>query len=216
MFASSRDGGWSLYWRAADGNGETTRLLAGEYELWPHSFSPNGKALAYWEIHPENGRDIWILPFEGDQTPTPFLVTPYNERAPVFSPDGRWITYVSDESGRDEVYVRPFPGPGGQTTVSLAGGVEPTWAPDGRRLFYRNADSMMVVSVETGPSFSVSKPTVLFEGRYDGGVAGNLSYDLAPEGDRFLMIQPLGGRTTRSFRVVLNWFDDVRRLSPVE
>ena len=216
VFASSRDGGWSLYWRAADGTGETTRLLTSEYELWPHSFSPDGKALAYWEIHPENGRDIWILPFEGDQTPTPFLVTPYNERAPVFSPDGRWITYVSDESGRDEVYVRPFPGAGGQTTVSTAGGVEPIWAPDGRRLFYRNADSMMVVSVETQSGFSVSKPTVLFEGRYDGGVTANLSYDLAPEGDRFLMIQPLGDRTTASFRVVLNWFDDVRRLSPID
>ncbi len=216
VFSSSRDGGWNLYSRAADGSDEATLLLAGEYELWPHSFSPDGTALAYWEIHPENARDIWILPLEGDQTPLPFLVTPYNERAPVFSPDGRWITYISDESGRDEVYVRPYSGPGGQTTVSTEGGVEPTWAPDGRRLFYRNADSMMVVSVETGSGFFASKPSVLFEGRFDRGVTGNLSYDISPEGDRFLMIQPLGDRTTASFRVVLNWFDDVRRLSPVE
>jgi serine/threonine-protein kinase len=126
------------------------------------------------------------------------------------------MTYISDESGRDEVYVRPYPGPGGQTTVSTEGGVEPIWAPDGRRLFYRNADRMMVVSVETEPTFSVSKPVILFEGRYEQGVAGNLSYDLAPEGDRFLMIQPLGNRKMESFRVVLNWFDDVRRLSPAE
>ena len=215
-FASSRDGGWNLYWRAADGSGEATRLLASENELWPHSFSPDGKVLAYWEIDAETARDIWILPVEGDPTPIPFLLTPYNERAPVFSPDGRWISYISDESGRDEVYIRPYPGPGAQTTVSTGGGVEPIWAPDGRRLFYRDANSMMVVSVETRNGIFVSKPTVLFEDRYDRGVAGNLSYDLAPEGDRFLMIQPLGGRTSASFRVVLNWFDDVRRLSPPE
>lgn len=215
-FASSRDGGWNLYWRAADGSGEATRLLARENELWPHSFSPDGKVLAYWEIGAETARDIWILPLEGDPTPIPFLLTPYNERAPVFSPDGRWISYVSDESGRDEVYIRPYPGPGAQTTISTGGGVEPIWAPDGRRLFYRSANSMMVVSVETGDGISVSKPTVLFEDRYDRGVAGNLGYDLAPEGDKFLMIQRLGGRTTASFRVVLNWFDDVRRLSPPE
>jgi serine/threonine-protein kinase len=215
-FASSRDGGWNLYWRAADGSGEATRLLASENELWPHSFSPDGKVLAYWEIDAETARDIWVLPLEGDPTPIPFLLTPYNERAPVFSPDGRWISYISDESGRDEVYIRPYPGPGAQTTVSTGGGVEPIWAPDGRRLFYRSANSMMVVSVETRNGISVSKPTVLFEDRYDRGVAGNLSYDLAPEGDRFLMIQPLGGRTSASFRVVLNWFDDVRRLSPPE
>ena len=213
-FASSRDGGWNLYWRAADGSGKATLLLTSENELWPHSFSPDGRALAYWEIDAETARDIWILPLEGDPTPIPFLLTPYNERAPVFSPDGRWISYISDESGRDEVYIRPYPGPGAHTTVSTQGGVEPIWAPDGRRLYYRNANSMMVVSVETGDGITVSKPTVLFEGRYDRGVAGNLSYDLAPEGDRFLMIQPLGSRTTASFRVVLNWFDDVRRLSP--
>jgi serine/threonine-protein kinase len=216
VFSSSRDGGWNLYWRAADGSGEATRLLASENEIWPYDFSPDGKALAYWEIDPETGRDIWILPLEGEQTPIPFLVTRYNERAPVFSPDGRWMTYISDESGRDEVYVRPYPGPGGQTTVSTEGGVEPIWAPNGRRLFYRNADRMMVASVETEPTFSVSKPTILFEGRYERGVTGNLSYDVAPEGDRFLMIQPRGVRAKASFRVVLNWFDDVRRLSPAE
>ncbi|MCZ6538856.1 MAG: hypothetical protein O6922_03405 [Chloroflexi bacterium] len=82
--------------------------------------------------------------------------------------------------------------------------MEPTWAPDGRRLFYRNADRMMVVSVETGTGFSASKPSVLFEGRYDRGVTGNRSYDITPEGDRFLMIQPLGDRTTASFRVIVN------------
>lgn len=214
-FASSRDGGWNVYWRAADGSGVATRLLASENELWPYSFSPDGRVLAYWEIDAETARDIWILPLEGDPTPTPFLLTPYNERAPLFSPDGRWISYISDESGRDEVYIRPYPGPGAQTTVSTEGGVESIWAPDGRRLYYRNASSMMVVSVETGEGISVSKPTILFEGRFDRGVAGNLSYDLAPEGDRFLMVQPLGG-TTANFRVVLNWFDDVRRLSPTD
>jgi Tol biopolymer transport system component len=170
-FASSRDGGWNLYWRAADGSGEATRLLASENELWPHSFSPDGKVLAYWEIDAETARNIWILPLEGDPTPIPFLLTPYNERAPVFSPDGRWISYISDESGRDEVYIRPYPGPGAQTTVSTRGGVEPIWAPDGRRLFYRDANSMMVVSVETRNGISVSKPTVLFEDRYDRGVS---------------------------------------------
>jgi len=216
VFSSSRDGGWNLYQRAADGNGTATLLLASDNELWAHDFSPDGKLLIYWEIDSETARDLWILPLEGDPTPKPFLVTPYNERAAVFSPDGRWIAYVSDESGRDEVHVRPYPGPGGQTTVSTEGGAEPHWAHDGRRLFYRQADRMMTVSVENGPRFSVSKPTVLFEGRFDRGVTGNLSYDLDPRSERFLMLQPLGDRRTASFRVVLNWFEDIRRLSPID
>ena len=118
--------------------------------------------------------------------------------------------------GRDEVYVRPYPGPGPPTTVSTQGGVEPMWSPDGRKLYYRSADQMMVVEVVTQPAFSVSRPTVLFEGRFDRGVTGNLSYDISPEGDRFLMIQPLGDRTADRLRVVLNWFDEVSELAPVD
>jgi len=216
VFSSSRDGSWNLYWRAADGSDADTLLLAGDNELWAADFSPDGKHLIYWEIDAETARDLWVLRLEGDLEPSPFLVTRYNERAALFSPDGRWIAYVSDESGSDEIYVRPYPGPGGQTTVSTDGGVEPHWAHDGRRLFYRQADRMMAVSVETDPDFSVSKPIVLFEGRFDRGVTGNLSYDLGPLGERFLMLQPLGDRSTASFRVVLNWFEDIRRLSPTD
>ena len=90
------------------------------------------------------------------------------------------------------------------------------WSPDGRKLYYRSADQMMVVEVVTQPAFSVSRPTVLFEGRFDRGVTGNLSYDISPEGDRFLMIQPLGDRTADRLRVVLNWFDEVSELAPVD
>ena len=107
-----------------------------------------------------------MLPIAGDREPIPFLVTPASERAPMFSPDGGWLAYVSDESGRDEVYVRPYPGPGGRRQISPDGGTEPLWAPSGGELFYRNGSKMMTVTVETSSEFSAGTPRELFEGAF--------------------------------------------------
>ena len=112
-----------------------------------------------------------MLPLEGDRKPSVFLQTPFQETSPQISPDGRWVAYTSDESGRLEVYVRPFPGPGGKWQVSTDGGSEVAWSPKGNELFYRTGarkEKMMVVDYQTQPTFSAGKPRLLFEGNYVG------------------------------------------------
>ena len=130
------------------------------------SWSPDGQLLAFIEVNPTTGWDIWVLRHRGDRKAQPFLRTPFNEGAPRFSPDGRWLAYISDESGRYEIYVQPYPGPGGKWQISTEGGTEPVWNPNGRELFYRSGDKMMAVDIATQPSFAAGKPRMLFEGPY--------------------------------------------------
>ena len=160
------------------------------------------------------GRDLWVLPSEGDRKPSPFLQTPFNEAGAQFSPDGRWIAYMSNESGRMEVYVQPYPNPGGKWQISTGGGVEPVWARSGRELFYRNGDRMMVVDIGTEPAFSAGRPSVLFEGQFLN-LSWAANYDVAPDGQRFLMIQPIEREgATSQIHVVLNWFEELKRRVP--
>ncbi len=126
----------------------------------------------------------------------------------MFSPDGRWIAYESNESGQNEIYVRPFPGPGGKWQVSTGAGTFafPRWSRDSRELFYRNGNQMMVVPVRTGESFSAGTPQVLFEGSFWFG------YDVTADGQRFVMIQrEEQAAATTQLNFVFNWFDEVRR-----
>ena len=165
-------------------------------------------------------RNILVLPFDDDGTPgtpVPFLATEFNERAAMLSPDGNWLAYVSDWSGQDEVYVRPFPGPGGRRVqVSDQGGREPLWGPDGREVFYRDGDRVIAVAVETEPSFEIQAREVLFEGAYWGEV-DRTSYDIHPDGQRFLMVEELDSRESRQqINIVLNWFEELKRLVPGE
>ena len=128
--------------------------------------------LAFYEQNPETGYDIWTLRLEGDRKPEPFLRTRFAELGPMFSPDGRWIAYVSNESGQYGMYVRPFPGPGGKWQVSTGTSRSPPfprWSRDGRELFYRKGNQMMVVPVRTGESFSAGTPQALFEGSFGRG-----------------------------------------------
>jgi len=153
-------------------------------------------------------------------TPRPFLDTPAQERGPIFSPDGRWVAYVSNQSGQNEVYVRPYPGQVPETTISTGGGQEPVWARDGSELFYRNGQHMLVVQVETQPTFSVERPQVLFEDPYffDTSLTrGMPSYDIHPDGERFVMVQTRSADNpeTTQLNVVLNWFEELKRLVPV-
>lgn len=117
--------------------------------------------------------DVWLLHVEADSLrPAPLVTTPFQDRAPVFSPDGRWIAYVSNKSGRDEIYVLPYPGPGPEHTASTAGGREPVWSRDGTELFYRTEDQLMVVDVELGDRFHASQPRPLFRDVYERDAAG--------------------------------------------
>jgi serine/threonine-protein kinase len=213
-FRSGVGGSINLYWIPADGSGAAERLTAGEDQQFAGSWSPDGRVLAFMQDDPATGGDIWVLSLEGDRKARPFLLTPSNEGGAMFSPDGRWLAYVSDESGRQEIYVRPFPGPGGKWPVSTEGGTEPMWARNGRELFYRNGDKMMVAAVETKPTFAAAKPRVLFEGHYEASLIGfQPNYDVTLDGQRFIMIKGSEQAATQ-VNVVLNWSDELRRLVP--
>ena len=211
-FTSTRDGPSNLFSQAADGSGSAERLTTSAYSQYPSSWSPDGKRLAFYELRP-GADDIWVLSMEGDRTPQPFLQTMSNERIAVFSPNGQWIAYESDESGQYEIYVRPFPGSGAKQQVSIAGGTEPRWNPDGKELFYRDGDQMMVVDVERDEELALGKPRLLFSFRSPSGAG----YDVAPDGQRFVMLSDAESRTQpNALIVVLNWFDELERLVPTE
>ena len=143
----------------------------------------------------------------------PLALTDALTISPQISPDGTWLAHNSDESGRLEIYVSPFPGPGGKIAISTDGGTEPRWSRDGRELFYRQADRMMVVTITPGSSLTASSPRVLFEGRYQVSDTNSGGYDVAPDG-RFLMIQhTVAEQPATEFNIVLGWFNDVRARS---
>ncbi|MDA2934175.1 hypothetical protein MYX82_07510 [Acidobacteria bacterium AH-259-D05] len=153
---------------------------------------------------------------EGERKPRPFLQAQFNELGPVFSPDGRWLAYVSDESSRNEIYVRPFPKvEEGKWQISTEGGVEIRWAANGRELFYRNesGEQMMVVDITTEPTFRAGTPRLLFEGSYQRSAGGAAFYDVTSDGQQFLMIQAQQLEETQ-INVVLNWFEELKRLVP--
>jgi Tol biopolymer transport system component len=215
VFTSNKEGPINLFWERADGSGGLERLTTSEYLHSPMSLSPDGQFLAFIEINPTTGYDIWVLRLS-DHTAEPFLRTPFNEAAPRFSPDGHWLAYVSNESGRYEIYVQPFPGPGAKWQISTEGGAEPAWNPNGRELFYRNGDKMMAVDLATQPSFAASKPRVLFVGKYELTPGMFPYYDVSPDGKRFLMLKPsdAGESAPTQINVVLNWFEELKRRVP--
>ena len=212
-FNSDRAGGMSLFWKPVDGSGLAEQLTTSEYVQFPHSWSPDGNWLVFTEYHPVTKADLWVLPNEDEQKPQPWLQTPSEEFAARFSPDGRSVAYVSDESGRYEVYVRPFPGPGEKWQISTQGGVEPVWSRDGQELFYRNEDRLMAVDVTVPPAFRAGKPQLLFEGQYQSHL-GLPNYDVSTDGQRFVMIQPGQETALRHINVVLNWSEELKRIVP--
>ncbi len=224
-FASEMTGeGPILWWRPADGSGPQELLLEREEGRgqYPSSWSPDGQTLAFNDLlDPVNGQDIWMLPLEGEQEPWAFLDTEFEEMGAMFSPDGLWLAYTSNETGRDEVWVQPFSvtGPRGKKQVSVGGGAEPLWGPDSRDLFYRNGDRMMAVAIKTEPELSVGTPRLLFEGRFLPVLSGDepgSSYDISPDGKRFLMIQREQDLVPTEIIVILNWFEELKRLVPVD
>ncbi len=211
-FQSDRLGGPSkMFWKAADGTGTEEQLLEGEFPHTAHSWSPDGKVLAFSERSPASGGDIRILPLEGDRKPQVFLETPFNETGPVFSPDGRWLAYRSNESGRQEIYVQPFPATGAKWLISTEGGEEAVWARSGE-LFYRNGDKMMAVDITTDPTFTSGTPKLLFEGEYFT-YGPRAEYDVTPDGQKFLMIKTREQQVAE-LNVIQNWFEELKRLVP--
>jgi Tol biopolymer transport system component len=198
------------FWRLADGSGAAEAMS--EEPCVTGSFSPNGQLMAFGGAV---NSDISVLQVSSREIQT-FLQTPFDEGAPVFSPDGRWLAYSSDESGRREVYVQPYPGPGGKWTISAEGGSEPVWNRNGRELFYRSGDRMMAVEIVTQPSFSAGRPKLLFEGRYLPSTVQTANYTVSPDGQRFLMVKPRAADESAptQINIVLNWFEELKRRVP--
>jgi len=207
--------GSRILWKPADGSGKEETLWATEYHVHLSSWSPDGKLLAFSALDPKTNYDIWLLPVAGstgERKPRPFLRTPAIEFGGSFSPDGRWIAYVSNETGRFEIFVRPAADPsGGKWQISEEGGNEPLWAPNGRELFYRNEGKVMAVPVQTAPAFQSGNPQLLFEGRHYGASATYHTYDVSPNGREFLMLQESEESSTQ-LQVVLNWFEELKQL----
>ena len=218
-YASDRQGKpRSVFWKPADGSSPEELLLTRENHAHVTSWSPDGRVLAVTDFDPVQGGDgdIWLFPADGKGEARPFLKTPFGERAGRFSPDGRWIAYTSNESGRDEVYVQVLPGPGGKWQVSTDGGGQPVWARSGRELFYRNGDKLMATPVTAQPTFFAGTPRVLFAGRYWQSLPGrgDATYDVSPDGQRFLMIKVEEETASTQLNVVLDWFEELKRRVP--
>ena len=212
----------SILWQPADGSGTPGVLHRAGFASNDGSWSPDGRALAFTGIGESAERQIWVLSQEaGDWTPRRFLPVPGSTApggcAPRFSPDGRWIAYTSSqESGAYEVWVRAYPGGGQRTQVSVGGGHNAVWSPDGRELFYRDGDRFYALPVRLGPTFSAERPRPLFTGPYlDGGVYSAPVYDVTRDGRRFLVVQ-VGDeeRAPRRFHLAQNWSEELKAKVP--
>jgi serine/threonine-protein kinase len=220
-YASARGDGstLNLYWQRADGTGTAERLTTSGNAQQPTSWHPGGRFLAFDERTTRNR--IMILPLDGNEQsgwkagiPVPFSNSAAHESEGVFSPDGRWLAYSSNDTGRPEIYVRPFPGPGARAAVSAEGGMHPTWSHDGRQLFFGNHGQIMVAPViATEGSFETEKPRLWSGGRYQTR-GPNRMFDLHPDG-RFALASDRAAEVKHDHVVLmLNFFDELRRIAP--
>ena len=215
--AAAKQGSYDIYWRPVDGSEPDELLLSGTWPNYPFSWSPDGKTLAFVSVNPTTLQDIRVLSVDKKGASRPFVETPFREGAPVFSPDGQWIAYVSDDSGRFEVYVRPFPGPGEKWAISTEGGNEPVWPRGGHQLFYRAGDTMMAVDVQTTPTFAAGTPRKLFDKMFERSIALWANYDVSPDGQRLLMVRRENPSLPAThINVVLNWIEELRQKLPAQ
>jgi Tol biopolymer transport system component len=213
-YSSNKEGPQNIYMQVADGSGGLERMTTGGTSV-PFSWSPDGQQLAF--VTAGATTEVDVLRISDHKVQASFATQVFRD-APQISPDGRWLAYASDESGRREVYVAPYPGPGGKWLISSEGGTEPVWNPNGRELFYRTGDKMMAVDVSTQSGFSAGKPRQLFEGHYLSNPLGfaRPNYDVSADGQRFLMIKSVEQEQAAptQINVVLNWTEELKRLVP--
>jgi eukaryotic-like serine/threonine-protein kinase len=219
------EGTGGIFWLRSDGAGQPQRLTQSTNRQVPFSFTPDGKRLAFFEFV-GGGTDLWTVLLESDSSglragkPEPYLQGPSVERHPVFSPDGRWLAYDSNESGTTQVYVRAFPDKGGKWQISNGGGIYPLWSRGGRELFFRTDDNHIMVAAYTvkGDSFVADKARVWSEKRIANSGPAGTNYDLAPDGKRIAALMPAdapGAQTAPNQVIFLeNFFDELRRRVP--
>ena len=205
-----------LYEKATDGAGDIEVLLSDEELTAPTDWSRDGNFIVMNRGIAQLNSDLWVFSIQ-DHKATPFLATPFNESDGRFSPDGKWMVYVSDESGQPEIYVQPFPGPGAKWRVSTKGGSMPSWSHDGRELFFIALDkSLMRAGIKLEPELKIEVPSSLFVTRIKHSVDMNQQYDVSPDGQRFLINTLIEEDDTASITLVLNWFEELKRLAPTD
>jgi serine/threonine-protein kinase len=219
-YSSSRGADRTVFRRRADGSGPEEALWTARNHSHVEGWLSDGRALLVAVADTLGApEDVVVLPVEGDRTPKPLLNTRFTERGARLSPDGRWVSYSSNESGRDEVYVQPFPSLAGKWQVSIGGGSQPVWSRKGNELFYRGEGAFMAVRILPGETFSAGPPQKLFEDRYFNKGAGHGGYDVAPDG-RFLVVKNVSATrqtetgTPASLVVVLNWLEELKARVP--
>jgi serine/threonine-protein kinase len=225
IFASGNTQTPNLYWRAADGTGAVERLTKSPNGQIPNAITSDGTQILLGEVAPATGSDLMRMsvpptsPSSKLGQPTPLVQTKFSERNAELAPGGQWLAYESNESGRGEIYVRPFPNvDGGRWQVSTGGGRTPLWSRDGQELFYVSPEeALMGVRLERGQAWRSGTPTRVFQGRYLFATAGQRAFDIAPDGRRFLMIKNSDptARPQASIVVVQSWFEELKRLVPM-
>ncbi|HYV64016.1 MAG TPA: protein kinase, partial [Bryobacteraceae bacterium] len=207
VFRSDRDGVGNLYIKASSGAANEEVLFKSPEPKTPNDWSRDGRFLLYTVSSAKTASDLWYLPMTGERTPKPFVQTAAQEGIGQFSPDSRYVAYISNESGQNEIYVRSFPDGSGKWQVSKGGGVDPRWRRDGKEITYINGTRVMSVEVSTSPAFQPGTPKLLFEAPFAlaGAHNRNNAYDISPDGKKFLATMPVGQSLSAPITVVLNW-----------
>jgi len=201
-----------IFWKRADGSGQREELSRGEYPRYPTSFSPDGRSMAFVEIHPARQRDIWLMPMDGDRKATPLLASDADESGARFSPDGRWLAYVSNESGRDEIFIRRVDGAGGRKRVSSEGGVGPVWGPNGRELFFIKGGTLRVIGLDADGTPVGGDRSVMTVPKFEDVEFDPAMYDygILPDGAHFVFSLGPSASAPTHYNVVLNWFQELK------
>ncbi|HKQ77547.1 MAG TPA: protein kinase [Blastocatellia bacterium] len=210
-WAAYRDGAFHLYEKAVNGAGKEAQLFQSDYHTIPTDWSRDGRFIIFRQSDPVTKSDIWALPLFGEQKPFPLLQTTANEDAGTLSPDGQWLTYLSNESGRYEVYIQSFPGGGGKQRVSTGGGFWPYWRGDGKELYYHAADgNLMAAPVRGGMNLTIGAPLALFALR-PGGQPDQPNYSVDRDGRRFLLNAVVETKTNSPLTVMVNWTTGLKK-----
>jgi Tol biopolymer transport system component len=212
IFSSDRKGHYDLYEKAVDGGGSEELVFESQIAKYCQSWSPDGKFLVFMTVSNESSTntDIWTLPLFGDRKPAPYLQTEFGEFGGRVSPDGKWVLYSSDESGKNEVYLRPFPGPGGKQLVSASGGSTPVWRGDGKEIFYLSANNELMAAkvTQNGSEVAIDVARPLFQTQAESFLP---SFDVSPDGRRFIIVSAMPQKSPSPITVVVNWDAGLRK-----
>jgi Tol biopolymer transport system component len=214
LFRSNRGGVFNFYQKSASGAGSEELVFQSGEQKYPFDWSADGRFLLYTTSNDKTGVDLWVLPMTGEHKSFPYLQTPVNEGQGQFSPDGKWVAYASNESGKEEVYIQSFPAPGSKRQVSANGGNSPRWRRDGKEIFFISTDrKMMAAPVRGEGTLEIGGPTALFPAPTASISLNTPSnkqpYAVTADGQRFLLRLP--NESGSSYTVVLNWTAGLRR-----